>query len=300
MAWTNEIDDRFSLSMRAASWQLRTRTLRFGARPLLMGILNVTPDSFSDGGQFLDPRAAILQAEKLVADGADLIDIGGESTRPGSRPISEQEEMDRVLPVVEVVCKTVSVAVSIDTSKAAVASAAVAAGAEIINDVTALRGDPRMMDVVVRSGAGICVMHMQGTPQTMQLNPQYEDVVAEVIEFLREKRDKLISVGIAASRICVDPGIGFGKTVEHNLALLQNCSQLHELGCAVLVGYSRKSFLKHFSGERPIDPTAAGLGVACGLALHGVQMLRVHDVASVRQALALSEDVSGRNGEPGP
>jgi dihydropteroate synthase len=280
-----EIDDRFALSMRAASWQLRTRTLQFGTRTLLMGILNVTPDSFSDGGRFLDSRAAIRQAEKLVADGADLIDIGGESTRPGSNSINEQEELDRVLPVVEAVCKTVPVPVSIDTSKAAVASAAVAVGAEIINDVTALRGDPRMMDVVVRSGAGICVMHMQGTPQSMQLNPHYEDVVAEVIQFLREARDQLVSKGIAASRICVDPGIGFGKTVEHNLALLQNCWRLHELDCPVLVGYSRKSFLEHFPMNGATDRTAAGIGVACALAVQGVQLLRVHDVAPVSEAL---------------
>lgn len=278
-------------TIRATSWQLRTRTLQFVDRPLLMGIVNVTPDSFSDGGKFSSPAAAISQVEKLVREGADLIDIGGESTRPGSQPVSEQEELGRVLPVIEAACKNVSVPISIDTSKATVAEAALTAGAEIVNDVTALRGDPRMLDVLKRTGAAICIMHMQGTPQTMQINPQYSDVVGEVFQLLKETRDRLISAGIEASRICIDPGIGFGKTVEHNLALLQNCSQIHELGCPVLVGYSRKSFLSRIAGDSAADRAAAGLEVACALAAQGVQILRVHDVAAVRQALVLSESV---------
>jgi dihydropteroate synthase len=284
------------VSKRANVWQLRTRTLQLPRRPLLMGIVNVTPDSFSDGGQFLDPQAAIDHAQKLVAEGADLVDIGGESTRPHAQPVSEQQELDRVLPVIEAVCKRISVPVSIDTSKAAVASAAVAVGAENINDVTALRGDPEILDVVHRTGAAICVMHMQGTPQTMRHSPHYENVVDEVFGFLREARDRLIAAGISQSRICVDPGIGFGKTSQHNLTLLANCWRLLELGCPVLVGHSRKSFLGHVLGDESADRTAATIGVSCALASQGVQILRVHDVAQVRQALTLFEaaDLGGK------
>jgi dihydropteroate synthase len=284
------------VSKRANVWQLRTRTLQLPRRPLLMGIVNVTPDSFSDGGQFLDLQAAINHAQKLVAEGADLVDIGGESTRPHAQPMSEQQELDRVLPVIEAVCKRISVPVSIDTSKAAVASAAVAVGAENINDVTALRGDPQMLEVVRQTGAAICVMHMQGTPLTMQHNPHYENVVDEVFGFLRLARDRLIAAGISQSRICVDPGIGFGKTPQHNLTLLANCWRLHELGCPVLVGHSRKSFLGHVLGDESADRTAATIGVSCALASQGVQILRVHDVAQARQALTLFEaaDLGGK------
>jgi dihydropteroate synthase len=260
-----------------------------------MGILNVTPDSFSDGGRFLDLKAAVAHAHKLMAEGADVIDIGGESTRPGAAPVGEQEEMDRVLPVVEAVCKLSGVPVSVDTSKARVASAAVAAGAEIINDITALRGDVEMLQVVKRSGAGVCVMHMRGTPRTMQIDPRYKDVVSEVFEFLRGARDRLIAAGVSATRICVDPGIGFGKTAEHNLELLKNCWRLHELGCPVLVGYSRKSFLNRVMENEAGDRASAGLKVACDLAAQRVQILRVHDVAAVRRALE-QYDVQGGSG----
>jgi dihydropteroate synthase len=287
---------------RATIWQLRTRTLELPHRPLLMGIVNVTPDSFSDGGQFLDPRAALAQAQRLVAEGADLLDIGGESTRPHAEPVSEQQELDRVMPVVESACKF-GVPVSIDTSKAAVAEATVAAGAEIVNDVTALRGDPAMLDVIQKTGAGICVMHMQGTPAMMQDDPHYEDVVGEVFDFLRVTRDMLVVADIKPARICLDPGIGFGKTPQHNLTLLANCWRLHELGCPVLVGHSRKTFLRHVLGSKTVDLAAgdvtadlqaAGMGVACALAAQGVQILRVHDVAQVRQALLLFEAASCR------
>ncbi len=283
---------------RAASWQLRTRTLRLPRRPLLMGILNVTPDSFSDGGRFLGLEAAVAHAHQLVSEGADLIDIGGESTRPGAAPVGEQEEMDRVLPVVEGVCKLTEVPVSIDTSKARVASAAVTAGVEIINDITALRGDGEMLEVVARSGAGVCAMHMQGTPQTMQIDPRYEDVVGEVFEFLRDARDKLISAGVSATRICVDPGIGFGKTAEHNFELLKNCWRLHELGCPVLVGFWRKRFLDRLVENEAGDRMSSGLKVACDLAAQGVQILRVHDVAAVRRALEQVEVQGESGGEP--
>jgi dihydropteroate synthase len=250
-----------------------------------MGIINVTPDSFSDGGRFLDPAAAIEHAKRLVSDGADLLDIGGESTRPNSQPVSAQEELDRVMPVVEAVCRNASVPVSIDTSKAAIAEAAVELGAEIINDVTALQGDPKMLDVVRRSGAGVCIMHMQGTPATMQANPQYDNVVREVLEFLRKRRDDLVAAGVEPNRICIDPGIGFGKTSQHNIELLANCRRFHELRCPVLVGHSRKSFLRQIQPDHSFDPTEATIGISCGLALQGVQILRVHDVAANKQAL---------------
>jgi dihydropteroate synthase len=285
-----------SISNRATAWQLRTRTLQLPRRPLLMGIVNVTPDSFSDGGQFFDPQAAVAQAERLVAEGADFIDIGGESTRPGAMPVSEQQEIDRVLPVIEKVCQETSVPVSIDTSKAAVARAAVEAGAEIVNDITALQGDPMMLDVLRQTGAAVCIMHMQGTPQTMQRNPHYDDVVAEVRQLLQEVRDKLIAVGIPQSKICLDPGLGFGKTPQHNLALLSDCWRLQDLGCPLLVGYSRKSFLSQLPNHQASDRTIAGLGVACALATQGVQILRVHDVAPTRQALTAFE-LAGGNAE---
>ena len=220
-----------------------------------MGIVNVTPDSFSDGGKFLDPAAAIEHATQLVADGADLIDIGGESTRPYSKPVSEQEELDRVLPVVEAVCRPVSIPVSIDTSKATIAQAAVELGAEIINDVTALAGDPHMLEVARRSGAGICIMHMQGTPATMQEHPHYQNVVREVFGFLQNRRDEFIAAGIDPHRICIDPGIGFGKSPQHNIELLRNSWRLHELQCPVLVGHSRKSFLSQYSIGCVVGPS---------------------------------------------
>jgi dihydropteroate synthase len=281
---------------RASVWQLRTRSMPLPARPLLMGIVNVTPDSFSDGGRFYDPQTAIDQALKLVAEGADLLDVGGESTRPYSEPVPADEELRRVLPVVEAICKQVSVPVSIDTSKAAVARAAIDAGVEIINDVTALTGDHDMLSVAQKSGAGICAMHMQGTPQTMQDNPTYRDVVADILHFLLDTRDMLEAAGIAREKICLDPGIGFGKTHEHNLTLLANCRRFHELGCPVLVGHSRKGFIAHVLGDKCVNRCAGTIGVACALAAQGVQILRVHDVGPTKQALQLFEAVGGISG----
>ncbi|MCC7084293.1 MAG: dihydropteroate synthase [Pirellulales bacterium] len=258
-----------------------------------MGIVNVTPDSFSDGGRYYDPKAAVDQALKLVGEGADFIDIGGESTRPYSESVPVQEELDRVLPVVQAVCKQVSVPVSIDTSKADVARAAVDAGVEIINDVTALTGDREMLAVVQASGAGVCAMHMQGTPQSMQDNPNYRDVVADILHFLLDTRDMLEAAGIAREKICLDPGIGFGKTHEHNLTLLAHCWRFHELGCPVLVGHSRKGFIAQVLGDKCANRCAGTIGVACALAAQGVQLLRVHDVGPVKQALQLFEAVDG-------
>lgn len=266
----------------AQGWQLRTRRLHWPARPLVMGIVNVTPDSFSDGGSFLDPDRAVAHALQLASDGADLLDIGGESTRPYATPVSEAEELRRVVPVIEAIRRQTDVPISIDTSKAAVAAAAIEAGAELINDVTALTGDPRMMDVARRSGAGVCVMHMRGTPQTMQDDPTYEDVVGEVLEYLRDRRDQLVAAGISRDRICVDPGIGFGKTHAHNLQLLQQAAEFHRLGQPVLVGHSRKGFLAKLIGDSGVDRTAATLGASLALACQGIQILRVHDVLATR------------------
>ena len=266
--------------------------------PAVMGIINVTPDSFSDGGQFFDPGIAIDHALQLVAQGADILDIGGESTRPYSDQVATAEELRRVLPVIQGLISQVNVPISIDTSKAAVAQAALDAGAEIINDVTGLTGDPGMLPLAASSGAGVCAMHMQGTPQTMQDNPQYADVVAEIAQYLFQRRDALMAAGIDRARIALDPGIGFGKTHQHNLALLANCHRFHALGCPLLLGPSRKGFIAHVLkrqglGNNETDRDAGTVGVALALALQGVQILRVHNVAAVKQALALFTAAGG-------
>jgi len=251
-----------------------------------MGIINVTPDSFSDGGHCFDAEAAVAHGLRLAAEGADLLDVGGESTRPYAHTVDVQEELRRVMPVVGSLCRQTNLPVSIDTSKALVARHAIHAGAEIINDITAMRGDPDMTPLAVESGAAVCLMHMQGTPQTMQDNPTYDDVTAEVVGFLRDRRDALIEAGVAQDRIALDPGIGFGKTVEHNLRLLAHIDRLHSLGCPVLVGHSRKRFLAP-------DPSAGTIGVALAMARRGVQILRVHDAAAVRHALAMFQACGG-------
>jgi dihydropteroate synthase len=261
-----------------------------------MGIINVTPDSFSDGGQFFDHEAAVAHALQLVADGADLLDIGGESTRPKSTPVDPAEEQRRVLPVIERLAAQVHVPISIDTSKASVARAAIEAGADIINDVTGLEGDPAMVRTAVDTSAGVCAMHMQGTPQTMQDNPTYGDVVVEVKDYLRQRRDALSAAGIAPERICLDPGIGFGKTREHNLALMSNCRTFHELGCPLLVGHSRKAFLAKLIGDNEADRGTATVAAALALAVQGVQVIRVHDVRKVRESLIVFEVSGGLSG----
>jgi dihydropteroate synthase len=260
-----------------------------------MCIVNVTPDSFSDGGRYFDEAAAVAQALQLVADGADLLDIGGESTRPYSDPISADEELRRVLPVFEKLAAEVRIPISIDTSKSAVARAAIEAGAEIINDITGLTGDPAMIDLAVESGVGVCAMHMQGTPRTMQDNPTYSDVVAEVHEYLRERRDALVSAGISREQICLDPGIGFGKTHEHNITLMRHGYRFHDLGCPLLVGHSRKGFLGVLIGDKEADRTNATVGAALALAVQGVQIVRVHDVRPLREALAAFDATGGLN-----
>ncbi len=270
---------------RVTTWQLRTRTLRFGDLPSVMGIVNVTPDSFSDGGRFLTPNTAVEQALRLEDEGADILDIGGESTRPYGQPVSLDDELQRVLPVIEALVGRVSVPISIDTSKSEVARAAMELGAEIINDVTGLERDPAMVEVACQTKAGICAMHMQGTPQTMQDQPHYANVVAEIMAYLRGRDAALISSGIEPQRICLDPGIGFGKTHEHNLELVRASSQFLKLGRPILVGHSRKGFIAKLIGDKAADRTAGTLGVTLALARAGVQILRVHDVKATRDAL---------------
>jgi dihydropteroate synthase len=258
-----------------------------------MGIINVTPDSFSDGGRFLEPQAAVEHGLRLAAEGAAILDVGGQSTRPGSAPLGEEEELRRVMPVILALAHRTPIPISIDTSKAAVARRAVAAGAQIINDVTALESDPEMVRVAVDSGAGVCIMHMQGTPLSMQRKPTYTNVVEEVIEFLERRRDTLVSAGIAAHRIAVDPGIGFGKNLQHNLRLLSQARQLHRLGCPVVVGHSRKRFIGQVLRDEQADRTIGSIGAALSLASQGIQILRVHDVAEVRQAMLLYQATGG-------
>jgi dihydropteroate synthase len=259
--------------------------------------VNVTPDSFSDGGRFFDPQAAVDHALQLISDGADILDIGGESTRPYAEPISAEEELRRVIPVIEQIARASSTPVSIDTSKAVVAEAAIAAGAEIVNDVTGLSADPAMMPPVVRTGVGVCAMHMQGTPQTMQDDPRYNDVVEEILAYLAERRDALLAAGVDGGRICLDPGIGFGKTHQHNLTLMAHCGRFHELGCPLLIGHSRKGFLAQILGDKEADRDAATAGAALAAAAQGVQILRVHNVRLVREALLAFQACGGIDGK---
>jgi dihydropteroate synthase len=261
-----------------------------------MGVINVTPDSFSDGGQFLDAAAALACGVALIADGADILDIGGESTRPGAAEVGVSEEMRRVLPVIEGLAGA-GVPLSVDTVKPAVMGAAIAAGASIINDIQGLRS-PGALEMLADSEAGVCVMHMQGSPATMQREPRYGDVVAEVHAFLAGRVDALVHAGIVRERIAVDPGIGFGKTLEHNLALLRALPQLRQLGCAVLVGLSRKSMLGAITGRATGERQAASVGGALWCALHGADIIRVHDVRETRDAMAVwrALDVSNATG----
>ena len=263
-------------------------------RPLLMGIVNVTPDSFFDGGRFCDPQRAVAHALRLVEEGADLLDIGAESTRPGALPVDEQEERRRLVPVVAAVAKAVSVPISVDTSKAEVARAAIDAGAIMVNDVTALRGDSAMVDVVAQAGAGLVLMHMQGTPDTMQHAPRYDDVVGEVAQFLAERVRFAIDHGVAKDRIVVDPGIGFGKTLGHNLDLLANLRVFTELGYPLLVGPSRKGFIGQLTDQ---SVEARGWGTAGVVALaveQGANILRVHDVGPMKDVAKVAVAIARR------
>ena len=274
-------------------WDLGRRRLTISRRPLVMGILNVTPDSFSDGGVHEQTDHAIAVALRMQADGADIIDIGGESTRPYSDPVSADEECQRVIPVIEGLANELSIPISIDTSKAIVAERAVATGAEIINDVTGLEGDPEMLRCAVEAGVGVCVMHMQGTPQTMQDNPSYEDVVGEIEQYLVQRREFCLRAGIRQDRICLDPGIGFGKTHEHNLELLRATRRFASLGSPILIGHSRKGFIAKLIGNKQADRTAGTLGVSLAVARAGAHVIRVHDVKATVDGLTLFEAAGG-------
>lgn len=262
-----------------------------------MGILNVTPDSFSDGGKHNDAERAVEVALEMQADGADIIDIGGESTRPYSDPVGAQQELDRVMPVLERLAGQLTIPISIDTRKSEVAAAAVDAGAEIINDVSGLEGDPEMPHVALRCNVGLCIMHMRGTPQTMQDDPAYDDVVGEIRDYLVQRREFCLNLGIEHDRICLDPGIGFGKTHEHNLQLLRATRQFAEIGSPLLVGHSRKGFIGKVLEAKNADRTAATLGVSMALAAAGANVLRVHDIKPTVDALRLFEATGGL-GEP--
>lgn len=271
----------------AKVWDIGQRVLTFERRPLVMGILNVTPDSFSDGGRHNDPRAAIELALQMQTDGADIIDIGGESTRPYSDPVAANEELDRVLPVIAGLAGQLAIPISIDTSKAAVAKAAIDAGAEIINDVTGLEGDAAMASLAADAQVGVCVMHMKGTPQTMQNDPTYSDVVEEIYQYLRQRMEFCLAAGLRRERICLDPGIGFGKTHEHNVRLLQRTARFCELDAPILIGHSRKGFIGKLLGDKTADRTAATLGVSLAVAAAGADIIRVHDVKPTVDALTL-------------
>lgn len=265
-----------------------------GSGVRIMGILNVTPDSFSDGGNFADLPAALAQAEAMIAAGAEIIDVGGESTRPFSQPISSAEEESRVVPVIAAIRnRHPLVSISIDTTKATVARAALAAGADLINDITALRGDPAMVELLGESSVPVVLMHMQGTPADMQVRPSYNDVVAEVRAFFVEREEWLTSRGISRSRLIIDPGIGFGKTLAHNLSLLKHLDKLADLGLPLLLGHSRKSFLGTLTGIDKAGERDLATAVVAALAVRPpVRIVRVHDVAATRQALRLAAAIA--------
>lgn len=274
--------------------QAKDRLIEFPGRPLIMGVVNVTPDSFYDGGHYLDAEAAVAHAVRLVEEGADLLDIGAESTRPGADVVNEEEERRRAIPVVTAVAKAVTVPISIDTSKAAIAREALDVGAVLVNDVTALRGDPAMVDVVARSEAGIVLMHMHGTPRTMQQTPHYDDVVEEISVFFEERIRFAMTHGIVRRQIILDPGIGFGKLLLHNLTLLAQLCRFEIFECPLLVGVSRKSFLGQIL-DRPVQERQWGTAAAVAMAVdRGAGILRVHDVKAMKDVVQVTAAISQR------
>ncbi|HJU04588.1 MAG TPA: dihydropteroate synthase [Nitrospiraceae bacterium] len=266
-----------------------------------MGILNITPDSFSDGGLYLNPDAAVARAHIMVEQGADLIDIGAESSRPGSDPIEENEELSRLIPVVREVCRNISIPVSVDTTKARVAQEALDAGAAIINDISALRYDPRMCGVVARYEAALVLMHMQGTPKNMQRAPRYANIVEEVLVFFRERVQAAVEAGISTDRILLDPGIGFGKNLDHNLTLIAQLKTLTTLGRPILVGPSRKGFIGRVL-DRPVHERLMGTAAVIAIAVvNGARLIRVHDVDHMRDVVTMVEAImSHRQSVTGP
>ncbi len=274
--------------MEATRWLIGDKVLDLTARARLMGVLNVTPDSFSDGGEFFTTEAAVKHGREMADHGAEIIDVGGESTRPGARPVAPDEEMERVLPVIRQLASSIAAAISIDTSKAAVARAALAAGATIINDVSGGQRDPEMFALAAERRAALIIMHMQGTPETMQLDPTYGDVVDEVADFFRQQFAQAVRCGVDPMCIAFDPGIGFGKTVAHNLELLANLPRLQVENRPLVVGVSRKSFLGKISGL-PSDRASATVAMTSLLRARGAHVLRVHDVLTNASALRTTE-----------
>ncbi len=286
------------MSRRSFVFRARDKELALGRRTCLMGIVNVTPDSFSDGGHFEVPAVAVAHGLRLLEEGADILDIGGESSRPGADPISEQEEIDRVVPVIERIRLETRLPISVDTWKSGVARAAIRAGADIVNDISSLRFDPEMGGVARREKAGLVLMHMRGTPATMQTLPPSEDIIAEVVEGSRAAVSEAFKWGILRDRILLDPGIGFGKTAQDNLVLLNRLSFLDEFDLPVLVGPSRKSFLGTIL-NRPVQDRAMGTAAACSAAiLRGAHVLRVHDVGPVRQISDVVDAILAEQFEP--
>lgn len=274
---------------------LKSRVLELGRRTLIMGILNVTPDSFSDAGAFFDREKAIQRALEMIAEGAELLDIGGESTRPGSEPVSAEVELERVLPVIEAIRRESNIPLSIDTTKAEVARQALTAGADLINDISALRFDERMVQIAADSGAPLILMHMQGTPRTMQENPLYASLFSEIIAFLEERIRFATDHGVARSQIVVDPGIGFGKNLRHNLLLVRSLEKFHCLDRPLLLGASRKRFIGAVL-ERPVTEREIGTAVAHSFAIAaGVHLLRTHEVALHREVALMADAIR----EPG-
>jgi len=272
-------------------FQARGKTFELGQRTWLVGVVNVTPDSFFNGGLYFEPARAIERALALAAEGADIIDIGGESSRPGSNPIPAKEEKKRILPVVEVLKQKNDVLISVDTTKAEVAEAALAAGADIINDISAGRFDPRMLPVAARSGAGLILMHMKGTPRTMQIAPHYDDVLGEVKGFLKERLEAAEACGVPRENVVLDPGIGFGKKLEHNLVLLNNLDAFADLERPLLVGISRKAFIGKILKLEAPDRLEGTIAAAIVSILHGASLIRVHDLQAVKRAVAVAEAI---------
>ncbi len=266
-------------------WKFSGFDRELGVRPLIMGILNTTPDSFSDGGKYTNVDLAVEHGLRLAAEGADILDIGGESTRPGAQPVTVEEELQRVIPVIERLKGLIKIPLSIDTSKSEVANQALKFGAQIVNDISGLRFDPRMIDVCCKTSCGVICMHIQGTPQTMQAAPQYQNVVEELCEDFIARLDSLERAGLPRERIVIDPGIGFGKTADHNLEILSNIARFRELGRPVLIGHSRKRFLQKVLGQKLDERLFGTVGVSISLANQHVDILRVHDVAANRDAI---------------
>ena len=275
-------------------WSFLGLDYQLGRFPLVMGIVNVTPDSFSDGGRYLDEEIAVRHALTLIEEGADFVDVGGESTRPGAEAVSQDEELRRVIPVVARVAEQSAVPVSVDTSKAEVARQAIAAGARIVNDISGLTHDERMADLCGEAGVGVICMHRQGSPQTMQSEPRYADVVGEVRDFLLRRVEALEAHGLPQERVVVDPGVGFGKTAEHNLELLSNIHRFRDFGRPVMIGHSRKRFLSKLLGREVDERLPGTMGVSIALAMQSTDILRVHDVRATRDVLTAWSTIARR------